>query len=111
MALNWISHFDTIELNSAGDCLIELGTLDGRPFPAGATAEIVWKSGPTWPATSIVGDIAIWKRETSDTAIIADRQTFTLWLHYPNPDDPSKPFDYPWIVGYAQRSPTETGFF
>lgn len=110
MPLNWVAHFDTIELNEDGDCVLLLGTDDRRPFPDGTVAELRWRNGPTWIA-DIVDDTATWKVEAAETAAINDRQTFTIWLRYPNPDEPAKPFDYPWVVGYAQRSPTETGFF
>ncbi|WP_154606675.1 LtfC-like domain-containing protein [Rhodococcus sp. AQ5-07] len=106
MPMGWIPQFDTIELNE-GDWLFER-TRDEGPFPAGTIAEIKWANGTTW-AGEITADRIAWRIESAIVATIHDRTTFTAWVRYPNGNTGTTD-DYPWIVGYAQRSPTESGF-
>lgn len=81
---------------------------DEGPIPAGTVIEIIWDDGPTWPATSIVGNMVGWRIEATELADIDSGDTFTIWVRYPNGDTETTD-DHEWIKGSAQR-PLDEGF-
>ncbi|WP_280441183.1 DUF7264 domain-containing protein [Nocardia brasiliensis] len=99
MGIGWRTIRDDIDL-TRGD-FIASRTNPGGALPPGTTAEIVWATGQTWPAT-VEGATVSWRVESTAVAAIAAGTAFVMWIHYPN-QIASTTDDYEWIKGVARR--------